>query len=143
MTELSAAISQIVILFLIVILGFILSKVGYLDQDMSNKLSGILLNVTLPCMIIASVSEMDFASAQNQIPITVLLAILSFVVMIVVSLGSCFSYARAQARFIRIYVYGPMYQLRIYGYSCYCLYLWQPKHYPDQYFCHVPRYFHV
>ena len=81
MTELSAAISQIVILFLIVILGFILSKVGYLDQDMSNKLSGILLNVTLPCMIIASVSEMDFVSAQNQIPITVLLAILSFVVM--------------------------------------------------------------
>ena len=63
MAELSAAISQIVILFLIVILGFILSKVGYLDQDMSNKLSGILLNVTLPCMIIASVSEMDFASA--------------------------------------------------------------------------------
>ena len=90
MTELSAAISQIVILFLIVILGFILSKVGYLDQDMSNKLSGILLNVTLPCMIIASVSEMDFASAQNQIPITVLLAILSFVVMIVVSLVLAF-----------------------------------------------------
>lgn len=86
MEELTAAISQIVVLFLIVILGFVLSKIGYFDHDLSNKLSRILVNVTLPCMIIASVSEMDFASAQSQIPTTVVLSLISFSAMCVVSL---------------------------------------------------------
>lgn len=91
MAELTAAISQICVLFLIVILGFVMAKANYLDQDMSNKLSKILLNVTLPCMILASVSEMDSTSAQSQIPITVILSILSFIAMITISLALAFA----------------------------------------------------
>lgn len=60
MEGISAGISQIVILAIVVVLGFILSKLSYLDEHTSNKLVGILVNVTLPCMIIASTSSVDF-----------------------------------------------------------------------------------
>ena len=60
MEGISAGISQILILAIVVVLGFILSKLSYLDEHTSNKLVGILVNVTLPCMIIASTSSVDF-----------------------------------------------------------------------------------
>ena len=82
MADLSAAISQMGVLFLIVVLGFVLTKVGYLDQSVSSRFTTLLVNVTLPCMIISSVSEMDFASAQSQIPQTVALACILLIAMI-------------------------------------------------------------
>ena len=86
MGDLGAAISQMGVLFLIVVLGFVLTKIGYLDQSLSSRFTTLLVNVTLPCMIISSVTEMDFASAQSQIPLTVALASILLVVMIPVGL---------------------------------------------------------
>lgn len=82
MGDLSAAISQMGVLFLIVVLGFVLTKIGYLDQSLSTRFTTLLINVTLPCMIISSVTEMDFASAQSQIPLTLAVAIVLLVLMI-------------------------------------------------------------
>lgn len=82
MGDLSAAISQMGVLFLIVVLGFVLTKIGYLDQSLSTRFTTLLVNVTLPCMIISSVTEMDFASAQSQIPLTLAVAIVLLVLMI-------------------------------------------------------------
>ena len=54
MEGISAGISQILILAIVVVLGFILSKLSYLDEHTSNKLVGILVNVTLPCLQLIS-----------------------------------------------------------------------------------------
>lgn len=86
MGDLSAAISQMGVLFLIVVLGFVLTKIGYLDQSLSSRFTTLLVNVTLPCMIISSVTEMDFASAQSQIPLTFMVAIILLVVMSLIGL---------------------------------------------------------
>ena len=66
MEGISAGISQILILAIVVVLGFILSKLSYLDEHTSNKLVGILVNVTLPCMIIASTSQLISSKYQRK-----------------------------------------------------------------------------
>lgn len=89
MEGISAGISQILILAIVVVLGFILSKLSYLDEHTSNKLVGILVNVTLPCMIIASTSSVDFQQISAQIPIVCGLGVLLFVAMALISIAAC------------------------------------------------------
>lgn len=89
MEGVSAGISQIIILALIVLLGFVLTKTNYIDAHMSNKLMGLLMNVTLPCMIIASTSSVQFDQIANQIPLVCLLGFILFFVMVFVSFLAC------------------------------------------------------
>ncbi len=83
--DITAAITQMGILILIVILGFFLSKVNYIDKPMSDKLTKLLINVTLPCMIIAAVGNMDFDAAVMRIPWAVVLSIVFFACILVAS----------------------------------------------------------
>ncbi|MED9872386.1 MAG: AEC family transporter [Eggerthellaceae bacterium] len=89
MEGISAGISQIVILALVVFLGFILAKLDFIDEHTSNKLVGLLINVTLPCMIIASTSSVEFDQIANQIPLVCGLGIVLFGFMAVVSVFAC------------------------------------------------------
>ena len=89
MEGVSAGTSQIIILALIVLLGFVLTKTNYIDAHMSNKLMGLLMNVTLPCMIIASTSSVQFDQIANQIPLVCLLGFILFFVMVFVSFLAC------------------------------------------------------
>lgn len=89
MEGISAGISQIAILALVVLLGFALAKLNYVDEHTSNKLVGILVNVTLPCMIIASTSSVKFSEIANQIPLVCGLGVLLFVLMAVISVVAC------------------------------------------------------
>lgn len=54
MTDLSTAIEQMVMLFLVACVGFGSAKLGYLDNHTKERLNKLLMNVTLPCMVIAS-----------------------------------------------------------------------------------------
>ena len=79
MEGISAGISQIVILALVVFRGFVLAKLDFIDEHTSNKLVGLLINVTLPCMIIASTSSVEFSQIANQIPLVCGLGIVLFI----------------------------------------------------------------
>lgn len=46
--------NSVIILFLIMIVGFVIRKAGVLNEPLNKGLSGLLINVTLPFMIIAS-----------------------------------------------------------------------------------------
>lgn len=50
-----AIVTQMVILFILVIVGYCLSKKGMMDADFDRKLSGLVINVTCPCLILSSV----------------------------------------------------------------------------------------
>lgn len=90
MEGISAGISQILILALIVVLGFVLSKLNFIDEHTSNKLVALLINVTLPCMIIASTSSVEFNQIANQIPLVCGLGILLFLAMVLISVIAAF-----------------------------------------------------
>ena len=58
MGSLSGAISQMAILILIAAMGFVSAKIGYIDMDIRAKLTKILVNITLPCMIVISATTL-------------------------------------------------------------------------------------
>lgn len=59
-------INQMLILFLMMLLGYILGRIGIMDRAFNKKLTKILLNVTMPSLIFSSVldqnGERDFAA---------------------------------------------------------------------------------
>lgn len=48
-------VTQMLILFVLVIVGYCLSKKGLMDEEFDRKLSGLVINVTCPCLILSSV----------------------------------------------------------------------------------------
>ena len=84
MGDFSTTISQMSILILIACMGFVSAKVGYIDADMRSKLTKILVNITLPCMIVISANDLDASSIQDSIPIAFLLAAAQFALLLVV-----------------------------------------------------------
>lgn len=59
MADLSGAISSMLALLIITVLGYIAAKLGYLNNQVRPPLTKLILNITLPCMILDSVGEMD------------------------------------------------------------------------------------
>lgn len=57
--EVEVILHQMLQLFIIMFLGYILYKVKLIDRDMIKKLTKLLLHVTLPAMILASVLEQE------------------------------------------------------------------------------------
>ncbi|WP_105615008.1 AEC family transporter [Vallitalea okinawensis] len=55
-------INQIIILFLLLILGYVIHRLKIIDANFIKKLSGFLLKVTLPALIISSMQLRDFNS---------------------------------------------------------------------------------
>lgn len=50
-----AIVTQMIILFVLVIVGYYLSKKNMMDADFDRKLSGLVINVACPCLILSSV----------------------------------------------------------------------------------------
>ena len=48
-------VNQMIILFLVIIVGYIANKVGILDKSQNQKLSSLILNITCPALILSSV----------------------------------------------------------------------------------------
>ena len=55
--DIQVIINQMIILFLVMIVGYIANKTNILDKDLNSKLSALVLNITSPALILYSVSE--------------------------------------------------------------------------------------
>lgn len=73
--DIMVIINQMVILFLIMLLGCILCRTGIMNRDFNKRLTKILLNVTMPSLILSSVleqtGERDFAAVTTVFLIAV------------------------------------------------------------------------
>ena len=58
-----SGLSQMVVFMFVAAVGYLSAKLGYLDAHTKDKLTQLLLNVTLPCMIVASVHGLSASSA--------------------------------------------------------------------------------
>lgn len=85
MFSIGGAMSSIVALLLITVLGYVAAKLGYLNDGNKDHLAKLMLNITLPCMVIASVAKIDASQGSSQIGWTVALAFISYFVMIAIS----------------------------------------------------------
>lgn len=54
-------VNRMLILFLIMLIGFVAYKCGMITDEVSKKLSGIILNIANPAIILNSVLENDIS----------------------------------------------------------------------------------
>lgn len=64
--ELAHVFNQMLIFFVIAAVGFACAKLGYIGKETQNSFGKLLLNVTLPCMIVASVEGVNPTELGNQ-----------------------------------------------------------------------------
>lgn len=76
---------QIIIMFLLIGVGFVLYKKGYISEQGSKDLGAILLRVVIPCVIIKSYMAEFSTEKLKELGISALLALLSLVIAMVVS----------------------------------------------------------
>ncbi|MFA9398500.1 MAG: AEC family transporter, partial [Clostridiaceae bacterium] len=72
-------INQIVILFIIIIVGFIASKKNILNSNLNKGLSDLLLNVTLPLLIFTS---FNFEFSKDLLKTSLEIFLVSWVIFI-------------------------------------------------------------
>lgn len=82
MIDLSAAITQMAVLLVVTAVGFAATKLKYLDEGVRGKLSLLINNITLPCMIMASAGALDASALGAQIALSLGLGALAFFIML-------------------------------------------------------------
>ena len=73
-------------LFLIVMIGYIACKCGVFDKDARVKVTRLVLNVTLPAMILSSVMNQEEMMEAGDILFLLLIADASYVILLAVAL---------------------------------------------------------
>lgn len=69
MAALSDAFAQMLVLGLITFVGYLAARVGFLDVATRDRLTKLLLNITLPAMIISTAAGLDAAAIMPQVPL--------------------------------------------------------------------------
>lgn len=80
----NAIVSQMIILFIIVIVGYFLTKKKMMDSDFDRKLSTFVINVTCPCLILSSVMGDTLPDKDLILP----LLIVGFATYVLLILGA-------------------------------------------------------
>lgn len=80
----NAIVSQMIILFIIVIVGYFLTKKKMMDSDFDRKLSTFVINVACPCLILSSVMGDTLPDKHLILP----LLIVGFATYILLILGA-------------------------------------------------------
>lgn len=76
--------SQMVVLFGLILVGLVANKTGIMDADSNRKMSKLLVNVTIPALIISSATRHD-TEDKSQILLVLLAAAAMFVVIPLIS----------------------------------------------------------
>lgn len=85
MADISNAVFQMAILLIVTAVGYVAAKLAYLDMRVKDTITALLLNITLPCMIIASAGNLDASSLGMQVPLSLLLGAVAFFLWVLVA----------------------------------------------------------
>lgn len=70
------AFAQMLMLLIITAVGYACTRLGYLDFYTKDKLTKLLMNVALPCMIVASAAGVDAGQIGSQAALAFALGVL-------------------------------------------------------------------
>ena len=82
MDEVSGAIFQMAVMLLIACIGYAAERFGVVDGRVRSDLARLLLDVTLPCMVLASAAKIDPAVSQGFLGWAFVLAALQFFLLL-------------------------------------------------------------
>lgn len=83
--NIAAVIGEMIALFLILAIGYIANKASLLNRDGAKLLSKLIVNVTLPALILASVMEIEDKMTGPDLAILLAIAFLSYAILGVVA----------------------------------------------------------
>lgn len=77
---------QMIVLFLVMLVGFLAYKKNYINDNASKKLSSIVVNIANPALILSSVLSMDNTITGKDLMTTVVIAIAVFAGLLIISI---------------------------------------------------------
>lgn len=80
--DISVIVNQLIELFLIICLGYVLFKANIMNEEFNKKLTTMLLNVTLPSMILASVLKQTEKQALGTVMTVFAVSIILYAVIL-------------------------------------------------------------
>ena len=83
--DINVVINQMVQLFMILGLGYFLNKINLFDVNLNQKLNKLLLNVTTPAMVMASVSSIKLSTNNEEVIFVFFVAIVIFALLPLIS----------------------------------------------------------
>lgn len=85
--DIGIVINQMLELFFILGLGYLAARKKIVSSQFGNELSRLILNVTLPCLMLSSVAAMPTDAEQSTVIVMFVLSILFFVIMPFIAYG--------------------------------------------------------
>lgn len=83
--DMMVIINQMIQLFLVIALGYLLNKIGIFDQVLNKKLTTLLLSVTTPAMILNSVLSNTNTASFQEVGMVFIVVIAVFTILPIVS----------------------------------------------------------
>lgn len=83
--DINVVINQMVQLFMILGLGYFLNKINLFDVNLNQKLNKLLLNVTTPALVLASVSSIKVSTNNEEVIFVFFVAIVIFALLPLIS----------------------------------------------------------
>lgn len=84
--DLNVLINQILVLFIIILLGFILRKREVITEEVKNGFSNILIQITMPVLIIDSILKIDLnQEILTNLAIVTIISFFSYLFLIIIS----------------------------------------------------------
>lgn len=77
---------QMIVLFLIILVGFLAYKKDYINDNATKKLSSIVVNIANPALILSSILSMDNTITGRDLLITMVIAVSVFASLLVIAI---------------------------------------------------------
>lgn len=77
---------QMIVFFLIMLVGFLAYKKDYIDDNASKKLSGIVVNIANPALVLSSILSMDHTITGRDLLTTMVIAVAVFASLLVIAI---------------------------------------------------------
>lgn len=85
MIDISVLVNQLIQLFLIICIGYLVYKTGILNDNVNRHINSLVINVTMPLLIISSVLSMTNHPKASTIISLFTVSILFYLIMPVIS----------------------------------------------------------
>lgn len=85
--DMMVIINQMIQLFIVIALGYILNRIGIFDQVLNKKLTTLLLSVTTPALILNSVLANENTASISEITMVCIVAFAVFLILPIISFG--------------------------------------------------------
>ena len=79
--SISFVFTKMIILFSVLIVGYIANKAGFMDAVSNKKVSAIVINLAIPCKMLSSLSEADCSKKEILAMLSVVLLVYAFLIL--------------------------------------------------------------